>query len=988
QGDESSLALVYTGGDESTKIATITSLPAEGTLYQYSSEGFGPEITTVPTALTDASHRLFYSADGGVGNGEGNFEFTISDDTNTSEAAEYVVNVTPPGIPNFLQAAKQSDRIEITFDRDMGDPTGKHLEFSVQDGGVDITPVSCFLKPGDPSTIVVTVGSVMNTSNALAVAYTKGTVLASSGGVLETFDFQIAGKLVQTIDFDVLADKVFGDPTFEYVATTSSGLPVVFSSSNSTIVSLTSSNAAINNAGECIITATQAGNSEYSAVSFERVQVVSPANGTVSLEDLERDYTGGALNASASTEPAGLDVTFLYDGSSTPPTDLGVYTVVASINGGNYQGSVSGSFEISDLSAPVADVADLPNVSGECSASADAPSATDLLEGAITATTTTEFPVYESTDVTWKFVDSSGNESTQVQSIVIADVTAPEAPVLGAVVGECSVTAVAPMATDACAGEVLGTTADELTKSTVGTHEITWTFDDGRGNSIQVVQEVIVTDATEPEMPTLSSLSGECSVTAEVPTTMDDCVGVITGTTSDDLTKSTVGTHEITWTFDDGHGNAIDVVQEVTVLDSTEPEMPSLSDLSGECSVTATVPTTMDDCAGLIAGTTSDELTKTTVGTHEITWTFDDGHGNAFDVVQEVTVLDSTLPETPNLSVVSGECSVTAEVPTTMDDCAGVVIGTTSDELTKSTVGTHEITWTFDDGHGNAFDVVQEVVVLDSVEPEVPTLSELSGECSVTASVPTAIDDCSGVITGTTSDELTKTTAGSHEITWTFDDGHGNAVDVVQVVTVVDSTEPEMPALSALSGECSVTAEVPTTMDDCVGLIIGTTPDELTKTTVGTHEITWTFDDGNGNAINVVQEVEVIDSTEPAMPNLSAQSGECSVTVIAPNTFDECRGMIAGTTNDPTTYTEVGHHEITWTFDDGNGNSIETVQDVVVEDTTPPEMPTLAAVSGVCSVTAEAPTTFDDCAGEIVGVTYDQATQTVAGTHEITWYFN
>ncbi len=200
---------------------------------------------------------------------------------------------------------------------------------------------------------------------------------------------------------------------------------------------------------------------------------------------------------------------------------------------------------------------------------------------------------------------------------------------------------------------------------------ITWNFDDGNGNSIDVTQSVVITDLTPPLAPTLSDITGECSATAAAPTATDACAGAITGTTSDPLTYSTQGTHVITWTFDDGNGNSIDVTQNVVVQDVTPPVAPTLTDVIGECSATATVPTTTDACEGIITGTTSDPLTYTTQGTHVITWNFDDGNGNSIQATQNVVVQDVTPPVAPTLTDVIGECSATAIAPTTTDACAG-----------------------------------------------------------------------------------------------------------------------------------------------------------------------------------------------------------------------------------------------------------------------------------------------------------------------------
>jgi len=219
QGEQRMATLLFTGGDAGSKTATVTSLPGEGSLYQYNNGVPGAQIAAVPTDVTDASFRLIYSASGATGNGVGNFDFHFSDVTWTSADETYTINVSPPGIPNFVQASKEIDRVEITFDRNMVDPTGKHLEFSVKDNGVDVTSTSCSLKPGDPTTIIVYVSPNLNTANAITVAYTKGTVTAESTGVLESFGFQLAGKLAQVINFSALPDKTYGDADYALTAT-------------------------------------------------------------------------------------------------------------------------------------------------------------------------------------------------------------------------------------------------------------------------------------------------------------------------------------------------------------------------------------------------------------------------------------------------------------------------------------------------------------------------------------------------------------------------------------------------------------------------------------------------------------------------------------------------------------------------------------------------------------------------------------------------
>jgi hypothetical protein len=88
----------------------------------------------------------------------------------------------------------------------------------------------------------------------------------------------------------------------------------------------------------------------------------------------------------------------------------------------------------------------------------------------------------------------------------------------------------------------------------------------------------------------------------------------------------------------------------------------------------------------------------------------------------------------------------------------------------------------------------------------------------------------------------------------------------------------------------------------------------------------------------VNQNVIVDDITAPAAPTLADLSGECSVTAIAPTTTDNCAGIITGTTTDPLIYTTQGNYIIHWNFDDGNGNSVNVNQNVIVDDVTAPEI--------------------------------------------------
>ena len=691
----------------------------------------------------------------------------------------------------------------------------------------------------------------------------------------------------------------------------------------------------------------------------------------------------------------------------------GTYTITWTYDDGN--GNISSQTQtvvVDDITAPVPAVAELPEVKGECSVTiANAPVANDNCAGEITGTTNDPltYDVQGTYTITWTYDDGNGNISSQTQSVVVDDTTAPVPAVaeLAEVKGECSVTiANAPVANDNCAGEITGTTNDPLTYDVQGTYTITWTYDDGNGNISSQTQSVVVDDTTAPvpAVAELAEVKGECSVTiANAPVANDNCAGEITGTTNDPLTYDVQGTYTITWTYDDVNGNSSTQSQSV-VVDDTTPPIPAvaqLPELKGECSVTASAPTATDNCEGVITGTTSNATTYTVPGSYTIIWNYNDGNGNITFQSQKVTVeaYSAPVPVVAQLPVLTGECQVVVTtIPTATVSCAGTIEATTNDPLTYNTQGNYTITWTYDDGKGNISTQTQSVVVDDTTAPvpAVEVLAEVKGACSVSVTAPTANDNCAGVITGTTTDATTYTVPGTYTINWIYNDGNGNSSSQSQTVTVeaYSAPVPVVAQLPVLTGECQVVVTtIPTATVSCVGTIEATTNDPLTYNTQGNYTITWTYDDGNGNTASQTQTVVVDDTTAPVpvVAELPEVNGECSVTVAsAPVANDNCAGTITGTTSDPLTYSVPGTYTINWIFSDGNGNSALQSQSIVVEDTTAPvpAVAELPEVKGECSVTVNAPTATDNCAGVITATTTNPLTYTQQGTHTITWIYN
>jgi hypothetical protein len=124
-------------------------------------------------------------------------------------------------------------------------------------------------------------------------------------------------------------------------------LPVSYSSSKPAVATVSGSTVTLVGAGVTEITASQAGNGNYGAAAdVAQTLTVNLDIASVTLGNLVHTYDGTAKSATAITNPAGLTVTFTYNGSATPPTDAGSYAVTATISDANYQGTASGTLLI------------------------------------------------------------------------------------------------------------------------------------------------------------------------------------------------------------------------------------------------------------------------------------------------------------------------------------------------------------------------------------------------------------------------------------------------------------------------------------------------------------------------------------------------------------------------------------------------------------------------------------------------------------------
>jgi Tol biopolymer transport system component len=144
-------------------------------------------------------------------------------------------------------------------------------------------------------------------------------------------------KASQTITFNPLANRTYGDASFSLSASSSSGLPVSFSIASGP-ATIAGHAVTLTGAGAITVRASQSGNENYNAATnADQSFTVAKASATITLTNLNQNYDGSPKTVTATTSPSGLSgVSINYNGSSTAPSNAGSYSVVASLTNDNY----------------------------------------------------------------------------------------------------------------------------------------------------------------------------------------------------------------------------------------------------------------------------------------------------------------------------------------------------------------------------------------------------------------------------------------------------------------------------------------------------------------------------------------------------------------------------------------------------------------------------------------------------------------------------
>ena len=500
------------------------------------------------------------------------------------------------------------------------------------------------------------------------------------------------------------------------------------------------------------------------------------------------------------------------------------------------------------------------------------------------------------------FSSNEGNYELVLTSVeAIAPV--PDLATLADLTAECTMNSLTdPTATDNCSAIVTVTNDATLPITAQGTTVVTWTYDDGNGNTSTQTQNVILNDVTPPvgDSPTLADVTAECEVTALIdPTATDNCAGTVLVTNNAILPITAQGTTVVTWTYDDGNGNTSTQTQNVILNDVTPPvgDSPTLADVTAECEVTALIdPTATDNCAGTVLVTNNAILPITAQGTTVVTWTYDDGNGNTSTQTQNVILTDVTLPTASNPDTAYYECPGDAIIDETVvndeaDNCTGAVLVTfVSDTIYgNGCLDTIARTYNVADQTGNNIDVVQIIIIEDVTAPVASNPSAINVQCIGDVPAPAVgwvageVDNCTAVPTVAWESDVSDGLSCPETITRTYSitDDCGNQTLVDQLIVVKDFDAPiaDITLLTEVTANCDVTPANATATDNCNGAVTGVPDVVFPITALGTTTVTWTYTDACGNTSSQTQDVTI----NPPI-DVSTTLGGDDLTMLANNT--------------------------------------------------------------------------------------------------------
>lgn len=309
-----------------------------------------------------------------------------------------------------------------------------------------------------------------------------------------------------------------------------------------------------------------------------------------------------------------------------------------------------------DVSAPLPDNPNLPEITGECSVLLTRPTAYDLCENrAVSGTVANNQLVYNvgTYTVTWTYTDGSSNTVTQTQKVTVSPLSPPVITADGPTTfctGD-SVTLTSNKSTgNVWTGGTTNTTSSIKIK-TANTYTLSYT---SNGCTSKATQKVTV-DTAPPPVPTITARSSTtfCSGLSVILQSSSTTSNVWTGgTTADTLKLFTSGTYSVTVSNGCGSKTSLGKVVIAKPLTASITVNGSTSICLGESVTLVSTSLTGNTWTG---GSTNDSLTVSPTASKTYTLTMSNGCGPATKATKRITL--KAQPAAPFLAPFGPVCA-------------------------------------------------------------------------------------------------------------------------------------------------------------------------------------------------------------------------------------------------------------------------------------------------------------------------------------------
>ena len=494
----------------------------------------------------------------------------------------------------------------------------------------------------------------------------------------------------------------------------------------------------------------------------------------------------------------------------------------------------------------------------------------------------------------------------------------------------------------------------------LGITTIIWTAIDGSGNMAIAPQTIFVQDTLLPEIEQLSDITLEARsetqnlVKLNTPDVFD-AVGIIS-LENNAPEVFPLGETIVTWTVTDVMGNISIMEQKVILIDVTPPRVDISEDIIIEATsidenqVSLIEPNVFDYVK--IESLSNDAPLNFPLGETIVTWMVSDTSGNVETSSHKVVVIDSTPPE---ISV--SDITVEAIIPSGSNILLSIPeiydlqeVDISNDAPDVFLFGETIVTWTVRDQSGNESTKTQSVNVIDTIDPIliIPSAIEIEAtgiNTSVKGLGELVVEDISE-IDSIINDAPEFFPLGETIVTWTATDTSGNFASDTQLVTVVDTTAPQIIAPS------SINLEAVDPLENYIELFNERSFDTVEIESVendapeffplGETIVTWTATDTSGNSASDTQVIIIEDTIQPEISGL--ENIILEIIDISGNTVDIGRANALDqvdvdpiVSNDAPEFFPLGETIVTWTATDTSGNSAIFSQTISIIDSTAPE---------------------------------------------------